>query len=107
MKELRFVGTSLEDLRDFPELARRHAGYQLHQVQCGLDPDDWKPMTSVGNGVREIRINIGDQFRVLYVTKFENAVYVLHAFQKKTQQTPKKDIDLAKQRLKHLQGIKS
>jgi phage-related protein len=60
MKELRFVGNTLEDLRDFPELARRHAGYQLYLVQCGFDPVDWKPMTSVGHGVREIRINIGD-----------------------------------------------
>ncbi len=68
-----------------------------------IDPTDWKPMNTVGPGVKEIRIHEGGEFRVLYVAKFAEAVFVLHAFQKKTQKTPKKEIDLAKSRLKQLQ----
>lgn len=102
-KLLSFLGSSLEDLRAFPEAARREAGYQLHQVQQGLDPDSWKPMPSVGSGVREIRVR--DQagaFRVIYIATRPEAIYVLHAFQKKTQATPKRDLDLAEARLREL-----
>ncbi|CAN7635307.1 type II toxin-antitoxin system RelE/ParE family toxin [Pararhizobium sp. LjRoot238] len=103
MKRLEFLGDSLEQLRDFPEDARKEAGVQLHKVQLGLDPSDWKPMTSVGAGVREIRIrDEAGAFRVLYVAKIEDAVYVLHAFQKKTQQTAKRDLDLAASRLRQI-----
>jgi phage-related protein len=103
MKRLQFLGDSLEQLRDFPEAARREAGVQLHKVQLGLDPSDWKPMTTVGPGVREIRIRdeVG-AFRVFYVAKIEDAVFVLHAFQKKKQQTAKRDLDLAAARLRQL-----
>lgn len=103
MKDLVFLGDSLEQLRDFPEQARKEAGVQLHKVQQGIEPSDWKPMTSVGQGVREIRIRdeVG-AFRVLYVTKIEDAVYVLHIFQKKTQQTAKRDLDLAAARLRQI-----
>ena len=103
MKPLSFLGSSLDDLRTFPETARREAGHQLDQVQRGLDPDDWKPMQSIGSGVREVRIR--DQagaFRVIYVATRPEAVYVLHAFQKKTQATSKRDLDLAEARLKEL-----
>ncbi len=87
----------------FPLHARKEAGVQLHMVQQGLEPHDWKPMAHVGQGVREIRIrDEAGVFRVLYVTRIEDAVYVLHAFQKKTQQTAKRDIDLAVERLKDL-----
>ena len=103
MKELVFLGDSLEQLRDFPETARKEAGVQLHKVQQGIEPSDWKPMTTVGQGVREIRIrDEAGAFRVLYVAKIEDAVYVLHCFQKKTQQTAKRDIELAQKRLKEL-----
>jgi phage-related protein len=78
---LRWVGSSLVDLRAFPEVARREAGYQLRRVQEGLLPDDWKPMPSVGAGVEEIRLHSGVEHRVLYVAKFEEAIYVLHAFE--------------------------
>lgn len=89
MKELVFLGDSLERLRDFPEAARKEAGVQLHKVQQGLEPSDWKPMASVGQGMREIRIrDEAGAFRVLYITRIEDAVFVLHAFQKKTQQRP-------------------
>jgi len=99
-KPLYFVGSALEDLRAFPRVSRREAGYQLDRVQSGLDPSDWKPMPTVGHGVREIRIHYKDQYRVIYMAKFDNAVYVLHAFQKKTQKTRKQDIEIAKRRIK-------
>lgn len=103
MKELVFLGDSLEQLRDFPETARKEAGVQLHKVQQGIEPSDWKPMTTVGQGVREIRIrDEAGAFRVLYVAKIEDAVYVLHVFQKKTQQTAKRDLDLAAARMRQI-----
>lgn len=85
MKFLRFVGSTLDDLRSFPAEARRETGFQLDAVQRGLMPDDFKPMPAVGAGAYEIRIHVEGEWRVLYVAKFEDAVYVLHAFQKKTQ----------------------
>jgi len=103
MKRLEFLGDSLEQLRDFPETARKEAGVQLHKVQQEIEPSDWKPMTSVGQGVREIRIrDEAGIFRVLYIAKIEDTVYVLHAFQKKTQQTAKRDLDLAATRLRQI-----
>src|SRR5690606_32661385 len=97
MKRLEFLGDSLEQLRDFPETARKEAGGQLHKVQQGIEPSGWKPMTSVGQGVREIRIrDEAGIFRVLYIAKIEDTVYVLHAFQKKTQQTAKRDLGMAR-----------
>ena len=98
MKLLEFVGSSLDDLREFPAEARRAAGFELGFVQRGLDPSDWKPMNDVGAGVREIRIHVLGEWRVLYVAKFASAVYVLHAFQKKTQKTRREDIELARKR---------
>ncbi len=85
MKPITFVGGALDELRDFPVNARREAGYQLDRVQRGLEPDDWKPMTGVGPGVREIRVrDTMGAFRVIYVAALTDAVYVLRAFQKKT-----------------------
>jgi len=102
-KPVEFRGSALADLRAFPQAARRAAGYQLDQVQRGRDPDDWKPMNAVGRGVREIRIRDSTAaFRVLYVAKLADAVYVLHCFQKKTQKTRKADLDLAAQRYRDL-----
>jgi len=102
-KPVEFRGSALEDLRAFPQAARREAGYQLDQVQRGRDPDDWKPMNTVGQGVKEIRIrDATGAFRVMYVAKFADAVYVLHCFQKKTQKTRKADLDLAGQRYRDL-----
>ncbi|WP_434527194.1 type II toxin-antitoxin system RelE/ParE family toxin [Photorhabdus asymbiotica] len=103
VKPINFIDSSLDDLRAFPIDARREAGYQLDKVQHGEDPDNWKPMTSIGSGVREIRIKdaIGI-YRVMYIAKFEEAVYVLHCFVKKTQTTRHQDIELAKNRLNKL-----
>lgn len=101
-KLLRFVGSSLDDLRAFPRAPRREIGYQLDRVQHGLEPSDWKPMRSVGLGVREIRIHHEGQYRVIYTANFDGAVCVLHAFQKRTRKTGRRDIEIAKRRLKQL-----
>ncbi len=104
IKSVEFRGKSLDDLRAFPLTARRDAGHQLDQIQRGLEPDDWKAMNSIGHGVREIRIgDVTGAFRVIYVAKFAEAVYVLHCFQKKTTRTSKSDLDLAITRYRDLQ----
>ena len=100
VKVVLWVGTSREDTRAFTKDARQRAGYELYQVQCGLDPSDWKPMSEVGSGVREIRIHTRLEHRVIYIAKFDEGVYVLHAFEKKTRRTARTDIDLARARLK-------
>ena len=103
MKRLEFLGNSLDQLRSFPESTRKEAGVQLYKVQLGLEPSDWKPMKTIGPGVREIRIrDEAGVFRVLYVAHTADTVYVLHAFQKKTQQTAKRDLDLAASRLRQI-----
>jgi phage-related protein len=104
MKSLEFVDSSLDDLREFPAEARRAAGFELGFVQRGLDPSDWKPMNQVGAGVREIRVHVLGEWRVLYVARFAEAVYVLHAFQKKTQKTRREDIELARARYRMIGG---
>ena len=102
-KPVEFRGSSLDDLRAFPLAARREAGHQLDQVQNGQDPDDWKPMNTVGQGVREVRIrDASGAFRIMYIAKFASAVYVLHCFQKKTEKTSKADLDLAAKRYRDL-----
>ena len=102
-KKLVFLDTSLDDLRAFPESSRQEIGYQLDRIQQGLNPYDWKPFSTIGPGAREIRTRDADGiYRVMYVAKFEEAVYVLHCFQKKTQTTSQSDIDLAKRRYKEL-----
>jgi len=103
MKRLEFLGDSIARLREFPEDVRKEAGVQLHKVQQGIEPSDWKPMSTVGPGVREIRIREeSGAFRVLYVANIGDAVFVLHAFQKKMQATPKRDLDLAAARFKQI-----
>ena len=103
MKKVEFRGTSLTDLRDFPLAAKREAGHQIDQVQRGRDPDDWKPMPTIGAGVGEIRIqDAAGAFRVIYVAKFSGSIYVLHCFQKKTPKTSKPDVDLAESRYRDL-----
>jgi phage-related protein len=102
-RPIEFRGSALNDLRRFAIAARRKAGFQLYQIQEGRDPDDWKPMSSIGPGVREIRIREEDgTFRVIYFANLADAVYVLHCFQKKTRKTRSDDIDLASRRYKEL-----
>jgi len=101
-KPIVWVGDSRKSIREFPVLAKQRTGRELARVQDGLDPVDWKPMPSVGLGVREVRVRLEGAFRVIYLAKFSEAVYVLHAFEKKTQQTAKREIDLARDRFRAL-----
>jgi len=102
-KPVEFRGSSLDDLRAFPLAVRREAGHQIDQVQNNQEPDDWRPMNTVGQGVKEIRIrDVAGAFRIIYVAKFADAVYVLHCFQKKTEKTNKVDVDLAARRYREL-----
>lgn len=98
MKSLKFIGSSQDDLRDFPLEARRAAGFELRQVQRGLEPSDWKPMSGVGRGVKEIRIRVLGEWRILYVATFAETIYILHCFQKKSSKTRQLDLELARQR---------
>ena len=103
MKNVEFRGSSLSDLRDFPDPAKRETGYQIDRVQNGLDPNDWKPMETIGAGVKEIRVkDESGIYRVLYVAKFAETIYVLHCFKKTTSKTSKADKDLAAKRYKDL-----
>jgi len=98
LKPIEWLGDSLERVRFFPKPVRQQVGFELEMVQCGLDPADWKPMSSVGSGVREIRVHAEGEHRLFYVAKFQHAIYVLHAFTKRTRKTPRAAIDLAKAR---------
>ncbi|MGF6530831.1 MULTISPECIES: type II toxin-antitoxin system RelE/ParE family toxin [Paraburkholderia] len=108
MKPVRFLGDSLKCLREFPEDARQDVGYQLDKVQRGHQPDDFKPMPSIGRGVEELRVwDESGTYRVVYTARVAEAVYVLHAFQKKTQATSQRDVDVAKARYNELmRGVK-
>ena len=102
-KPIVFLGDSLKCVRDFPSAARQDVGRQLDRVQRGFQPDDFKPMPSVGKGGQEIRIACDDgAFRVFYVVNRPEAIYVLHAFRKTTQKTEKRDLDLGRARYKTL-----
>ena len=103
MKPVRFLGDSLKSLREFPDDAKQDAGYQLDLVQRGGQPDDFKPMPSIGKGVEEIRVrDDSGAYRVIYTARMADAVYVLHCFQKKTQATSKRDIGIARERFAEL-----
>src|SRR4051812_26880351 len=98
LKRVRWVNSSLDDLRAFPPDARQRAGRELQRVQRGQLPTDWKPMQGVGTGACEIRIKTQVQHRVIYVARFQEAIYVLHAFEKKSQKTAKGDVEIARKR---------
>jgi phage-related protein len=103
LKVVKWLGDSRERIREFPDEPRREAGHQLERVQAGTEPADWKPMPSVGLGVNEIRVrDASGAFRLIYVARFSEAVYVIHAFQKKARKTPKSDIELARRRFREL-----
>ena len=102
MKPIIWLGSSYNDLLDFPKEARQSAGYNLDKIQRGQEPADWKPMTSIGQGVKEIRIHSDNEYRVLYLAQKEESIYVLHSFVKKTQKTSSKDLELAKKRFKQI-----
>ena len=105
-KSIIWLGNSRRDLRAFPALARRLAGFQLRRVQQGLDPDDWKPIQTVGPGVREIRIHVAGAHRVFYLATRAEAIYVLHAFEKKTQKTSAHDLRIGRDRFRALAKLR-
>ena len=102
MKPIIWLGSSYNDLLDFPKEARQSAGYNLDKIQRGQEPTDWKPMTSIGQGVKEIRIHCDNEYRVIYLAQKDEGIYVLHSFVKKTQKTSSKDLELAKKRFKQI-----
>ncbi|ALA58447.1 type II toxin-antitoxin system RelE/ParE family toxin [Nitrospira moscoviensis] len=102
MKRLVWLGPSLDEVRNWTDEAQRDTGYQLFKVQSGLEPSDWKPLPSVGSGVQELRIHCDHEYRVIFLAKLAEAVYVLHAFEKKTRKTPQTALDVARQRLQLL-----
>jgi phage-related protein len=99
LKLVRWLGSSKDDLRRFPKDARHAAGEELRRVQRGLAPIDWKPMKAIGPGVAEIRVRTRVEHRVIYVARFEEAIYVLHAFEKRSRKTSRSDINMARCRL--------
>lgn len=101
-KPVEWLGSSLDDMHDSPEDARREAGFQLDRMQHGLMPRDWKPMPTVGPGAMEIRIRTGREHRVLFVSKFAEAVYVRHVFEKKSQKTAARDLAVGEARYREL-----
>lgn len=105
-KPIYWIGTSKEDISKFPEEARRKVGFQLRAIQIGEKPTDFKPMAIIGKGAEEIRIWTGDTYRIFYVARFPEAVYILHAFGKKTQKTSKQDIELAQRRYQQMIQIR-
>ena len=102
LKPITWLGTSREDVKSFSEKVRRIVGTELMALQSGYEPSDWKSVSSIGPGVREIRIQYEGQYRVIYIAKFSETIYVLHAFRKKTQHTSRQDIELARNRLKQI-----
>lgn len=101
-KNICFLGSTKEDIIAFPNDAKRESGQQLGLLQAGEEADDWKPFSSIGSGVKEICIRKDNEYRIVYVTKYKECIYILHAFVKKQQKTRKADIDLAKQRYKEI-----
>lgn len=105
MKDVIWLGDTRKVARGLPVAVRHALGVQLMMVQNGLDPMDWKPLKAIGPGVREIRVRTGGAYRTIYTAQYEDAVYVLHVFEKKRQKTSKPDIDLAKRRLTELRRM--
>lgn len=101
-KPLLFVGSARAELQAFPDEPRAKAGHDLWLVQAGEMPRDWRPMPDVGPGVIELRIHTGTDHRVFYVAKFNEAIYVLHAFEKRSQQTASPNVELGRRRYREL-----
>jgi len=108
MKPIAFIGSAKFELSAFPERARLRAGHELFMVQVGREPDNWRPMSTIGAGACEIRVRDADgAFRVVYVAKFEAAIYVLHAFEKKSQKTARTDIETARRRYREALALQN
>jgi phage-related protein len=105
MKAIEFWGDSLDVVRGFPESVRSTVGYQLDRLQRGMQPDDFRPMKTIGPGVEELRVRVeGNAYRVIYIARMADAVHVLHAFQKKSQKTSRADLDVAARRLQQVRA---
>ncbi len=102
VKPIQWLGDSRDRVRRFPQAARREIGYQLSLIQAGRSAGDWKPIPLVGAGVIEIRVHAEGEYRVFYVANFEDAVYVLHVFAKKTRKASSLDVELGKRRYREL-----
>ncbi|MEP7366777.1 MAG: type II toxin-antitoxin system RelE/ParE family toxin [Acidobacteriota bacterium] len=107
LKPIRWEGDSLQLVRLYPEPVRQMIGYELELLQRGIEPTDWKPMGSVGPSVNELRFHHEGEYRVLYVAKYQEAIYVLHVFQKKSRKTARTDLELAKLRWERLRRRRS
>jgi phage-related protein len=94
-KPIYWMGRSRDTVRHFPKATKEQVGYQLYRLQKGLTPTDWKPLKTVGKGAMEIGLHVPHEHRIVYVAKYEEAVYVLHAFEKKQQKTAKREIAIA------------
>ena len=105
LKKVIFLGSSYRDICDFPANAKREAGLQIYYVQSGVTPDDWKPMTTVGLGVKEIRVHSNNEYRIIYTAKYKDIVYILHAFIKKSKKTPKSEITIASRNFNKIKRI--
>ena len=102
LKPILWFGNSRQVVRGFGKAVKDQLGDELYRLQIGLDPKNWKPMSTIGPGVREIRVSSGGQFRVVYLLRRPEGIVILHAFQKKSQQTGRADIEISRQRLKQL-----
>lgn len=107
MKKITWLGNTHETIKGYSRTVKQEVGYNLDKVQRGVAPSDWKPMNSVGAGVKEIRVHEANEYRVLYVAKYEESVYVLHSFVKKTEQTLQREISLAKQRYSEMLRLRA
>ncbi len=106
-KSIKWLGNSLDELRSWPTAVTQDVGAELLAIQEGRDPSDWKPIPIIGAGVKELRIaDSNNQYRVVYLAKFMEAIYVLHAFEKKTQKTSPRDLNLAEKRYKELTKVR-
>ncbi|MGB3788369.1 MAG: type II toxin-antitoxin system RelE/ParE family toxin [Phormidesmis sp.] len=106
-KQIYWMGSSRNELSGFPKMARQKAGFQLRALQRGQKPADFKPVGTVGKGAEEIRIRTENAYRVFYVSKFEEAIYVLYAFQKKTQKTANQDIEVGQKRYQEMMQFRT
>lgn len=102
MKSITWLGDTLKEVRRYPDIIKKELGYNIEKLQHGGEPVDWKPMPSVGLGAKEIRVHSVNEYRVIYVAKFKESIYILHSFIKKTQKTEQKDINKAKVRYKEM-----
>jgi len=102
-----WVGSSRDDQRALSRDVRRELGFDLRRVQQGKMPRDWKPMASVGAGVIEIRVRVGGTYRLMYVAKYAEGIYVLHVFQKKSRKTSVLDLAVARTRLAALRRARA